>query len=110
MREDKAFKFYKLALFQDELFSKDIHKKVCALLIAAEPYQMLPAFYNGMSWGINKKYKYIVHAETNGIFNACRNGNPLKDSICVITMFPCSNCTKALIQLGVFNFFKTQMY
>jgi dCMP deaminase len=111
MREDKAFQFYKLALFQAELFSKDRHKKVCSFFIAPESYQMLSAGYNGMPRGINEnieerwerpeKYKYIVHAETNGIFNACRNGVSLKDSICVVTMFPCSNCTKALIQVGV---------
>ena len=59
MREDKAFKFYKLALFQAELFSKDIHKKVCSLFIAPESYQMLSAGYNGMPRGIDENIKEI---------------------------------------------------
>ena len=111
MRDDKAHKFFKLAVFQAELFSKDTVKKVCSLFIAPETYQILSAGYNGMPRGIDEtilerwerpeKYKYIVHAETNGIFNACRNGVSLNDSICIVTMFPCSNCAKALIQVGV---------
>ena len=111
MREDKAKKFFKLALFEADLFSKDILKKVCALFIAPESLQILSTGYNGMPRGINEniekrwerpeKYKYVVHAETNGIFNACRNGVSLKDSICIVTMFPCSSCAKALIQVGV---------
>ena len=115
MNDTKANKFYKLALFQADLFSKDISKKVCALFIAPESLQILSSGYNGMPRGVNdtietrwvrpEKYKYVVHAETNGIFNACRNGVSLKDSICIVTMFPCSNCAKALIQVGVKEIF-----
>lgn len=111
MREDKALKFFKLAKFQAELFSKDPSKKVCALFIAPESYQILSTGYNGMPRGVcetklerwerPEKYKYIVHAETNGIYNACRNGVSLKESICIVTMYPCSNCAKGLIQVGV---------
>jgi dCMP deaminase len=84
---------------------------VCALFIAPETYQLLSAGYNGMPRGIDEtiesrwerpvKYKYVVHAETNGIYNSSLNGVSLKNSICIVTMFPCSNCAKALIQVGV---------
>ena len=110
MNEDKQNKFFDLAVFQANLFSKDPNKKVCALFVSPNSHQILSSGYNGMPRGINdtdkrwerpEKYKYVVHAETNGIYNACRNGVSLEDSICFITMFPCSNCTKALIQVGV---------
>ena len=52
-------------------------------------------------WDKPEKYNYIVHAEKNGIYNACRNGVSLKDSICIVTFFPCSECARALIQVGV---------
>ena len=48
MNEDKIIKFYKLALFQADLFSKDPSKKVCALFVAPESYQLLSAGYNGL--------------------------------------------------------------
>lgn len=107
----KLKKFYQLATFQAIIFSKDPAKKVCALFIAPETYQILSAGYNGMPRGIDEKiesrwerpikYKYVVHAETNGIYNSSLNGVSLNNSICVVTMFPCSNCAKALIQVGV---------
>jgi dCMP deaminase len=110
MNIDKATKFLKLAEFQADLFSKDPATKVCAFFIAPESLQILSTGYNGFCRGIEEsnqrwerpeKYKYVVHAEANGIFNACRNGVSLKDSICIVTLFPCSNCTKGLIQVGV---------
>ena len=110
MNEDKIKKFYLLASIQAQLFSKDPSKKVCALFIAPESHQILSAGYNGLPrkiketeerWDKPKKYNYIVHAEKNGIYNACRNGVSLKDSICIVTFFPCSECARALIQVGV---------
>lgn len=111
MKEDKIIKFFKLAQYQSELFSKDPSTKVCALFIYPESLQILSSGYNGFCRGVDEKqisrwerpekYKYVVHAETNGIYNACRNGVSLKDSICIVTMFPCSNCSKGLIQVGI---------
>ena len=108
--KDKLLKFFKLASIQAELFSKDPSKKVCSLFIAPESLQILSAGYNGLPrkiketderWSKPEKYNYIVHAEKNGIYNACRNGVSLNGSICIVTFFPCSECTRALIQVGV---------
>jgi len=110
MNEDKIKKFYSLASFQADLFSKDPSKKVCALFIAPESLQILSAGYNGLPRKLNEtedrwskplKYNYVVHAEKNGIYNACRNGVSLKGSICVVTFFPCNECSKSLIQVGI---------
>lgn len=47
------------------------------------------------------KYKYVIHAEANAIYNATRNGILLKDSIIYIYgLPPCIECAKAIIQIG----------
>jgi dCMP deaminase len=111
MRIDKIKKFYNLARFKADLFSKDKSTKVCALFIEPESLHILSTGYNGMPRNINEddetrwerpqKYKYVVHAEANGIYNACRSGVSLDKSICLVTFFPCSECTKGIIQVGV---------
>lgn len=111
MRRDKAIKYYKLAKYQADLFSKDPNTKVGAIFLAPESLQILSMGFNGFARGIDEtkcsrwerpqKYDYIVHAEQNGICNACRHGTPLEHSIAVITLFPCKECAKALIQVGV---------
>ena len=111
MRIDKIKKFYNLAKFKADLFSKDKSTKVCALFIDPDSLHILSTGYNGMPRNINEedetrwerpqKYKYVVHAEANGIYNACRSGVSLDKSICLVTFFPCSDCTKGIIQVGV---------
>jgi dCMP deaminase len=47
------------------------------------------------------KYNWIEHAERNAIFNALNNGISLNNSICITTLVPCIDCTKAIISSGV---------
>jgi dCMP deaminase len=111
MREDKAIKYFTLAKFQADLFSKDPSTKVCCLFLDPKSLQILSTGYNGMPRGIDEtnelrwkkpeKYKYVVHAENNAIYNSSRAGVSLENSICVVTFFPCSICAKALIQIGI---------
>ena len=113
MNDDKAIKFMQLANYTANLFSKDSDKKVGAILLAPESLQVLSMGYNGMPrkideskscrWERPLKYKYVEHAERNAIYNACRHGTPLKGSIAVVTMFPCCDCARALIQAGIRN-------
>lgn len=46
----------------------------------------------------NTKYPFIVHAERNAILNANRS---VKNCCLVVTMFPCEECTKEIIQAGI---------
>lgn len=111
MRRDKAIKYYQLARFQADLFSKDPNTKVGCLFLAPESLQVLSMGFNGFPRGIDEtvairwqrptKYAYIVHAEENGICNACRRGTPLEGAIAVVTKYPCSACAKSLIQVGI---------
>jgi dCMP deaminase len=111
MQHEKAIKYFKLAKYQAELLSKDPSTKVGCVFLAQGSLQILSTGYNGFCRGIDEtkksrwerpqKYMYVCHAEQNGIYNACRAGTSLNNSIGIVTMFPCCDCAKALIQVGV---------
>ncbi len=47
---------------------------------------------------LNTKYPYVVHAELNAILNASR---PVKGCRIYVSMFPCNECAKAIVQSGI---------
>ena len=48
------------------------------------------------------KYKYVVHAEQNVIYNATYNGVSLDGSTLYVWGLPvCSECAKGVIQVGI---------
>jgi dCMP deaminase len=111
MRKDKADKFFQLAEFQANLFSKDPNTKVGALFLAPGSYQIVSQGFNGMPRGIDEtiasrwerpvKYFRVAHAEANAVANACRHGAPLENTIAIVTLFPCATCAKLMIQSGI---------
>ena len=50
--------------------------------------------------GLDSKYLYVCHAEFNAILNI-RNGSSLKNCTVYVTLFPCNECAKAIIQTGI---------
>jgi len=110
VRRDKAIKYFRLALNIANIFSKDPSTKVGSVFMNPCTYHILSIGYNGMPRGINEtdikkwerpqKYKYVEHAERNGIYNATNSGTSLCNSICVVSMFPCADCARGLIQVG----------
>lgn len=48
---------------------------------------------------LDTKYPYVCHAEMNAIMN--KNGASVEGSKVYVTMFPCNECAKLLIQAGV---------
>lgn len=92
--------------------SKDPNTKVGACIVD-ENHKVVSIGYNGMpigcdesklSWnkgeGLDSKYLYVCHAEFNAILNT-RNGSALKGCTLYVTLFPCNECTKAIIQTGI---------
>lgn len=92
--------------------SKDPSSKVGACIVSDE-HRVLSLGYNGMPSGIDEtkiswerqadseldtKYPYVCHAELNAILNSNHN---LKNSTCYVTLFPCNECAKAIIQSGI---------
>jgi dCMP deaminase len=92
-------------------WSKDPSTKVGAIAIG-DKGQVLSQGYNGFPRGIidderrynnrETKYKYIVHAEQNVIYNATYNGVSLDGATLFVTGLPvCSHCALGLIQVGI---------
>ena len=94
------------------LRSKDPNTKVGACIVDGDK-KVVSIGYNGMprnieddnlSWnkgeGLDSKYLYVCHAEFNAILN-CRDGTNLKGCTLYVTLFPCNECAKAVIQTGI---------
>ena len=94
------------------LRSKDPNTKFGACIVDQD-HKVVSNGYNGMpigideeklSWnrgdGLDSKYLYVCHAEFNAILNT-RDGAALKGCTLYVTLFPCNECTKAIIQTGI---------
>lgn len=92
-------------------WSKDPSKKVGAVAVGAKG-QILSQGYNGFPRGVKDtddrynvrevKYKYVVHAEMNCIYNACHTGASLDGAVLYVYGLPaCSECAKGIIQVGI---------
>lgn len=91
-------------------WSKDPSSRIGAVAVSGTG-QILTTGYNGFPRGINDddrlhdrpvKYKYIVHAEQNAIYNANYNGVSLKGATMYVAGLPCcSDCAKGIIQVGI---------
>lgn len=94
-------------------WSKDPSTKVGAVIVNDER-QVLGHGYNGFPRGVDdcperyadrkQKYPRVVHAEMNAILNT---GVPmaLKGAWLYVTLFPCCECAKAVIQTGITKVF-----
>lgn len=47
------------------------------------------------------KYKWVVHAEANVVYNSARVGIPLKHCVMYVSFLPCVECAKAIVQSGI---------
>ena len=47
---------------------------------------------------LDTKYAYVCHSELNDILNSPL---PVKDCRIYVTLFPCNECAKAIIQSGI---------
>ena len=92
--------------------SKDPNSQVGACIVSQDN-KILSMGYNGfpigcsdddMSWEregepLKTKYPYVCHAELNAILNY--TGVSLRGSKAYVTLFPCNECAKAIIQAGI---------
>ena len=93
------------------LWSKDPNTKVGAVAVGTKG-QILSQGYNGFPRGIfdteerlndrPTKYKYVVHAEMNVIYNATYSGVSLDGAKLFVYGLPvCNECCKGIIQVGI---------
>ena len=50
---------------------------------------------------LSTKYLYVVHAERNAILNYRGNIKDFEGAKLYVTMFPCNECAKEVIQVGI---------
>jgi dCMP deaminase len=96
--------------------SKDPSTQVGACIVN-EHNKIVSVGYNGMPRGcdddlfpwsregelLDTKYPYVTHAELNAILN--NYGYNLENCKIYVPLFPCNECTKAIIQSGIREIF-----
>ena len=94
------------------LRSKDPNTQVGACIVSADN-KILSMGYNGFPKGcsddefpwcregapLDNKYFYTTHSELNAILNY--RGGSLEGAKIYVTLFPCNECAKAIIQAGI---------
>ena len=97
--------------------SKDPNTQVGACIVS-DNNKILSMGYNGFPNGVSDdefpwdrdgdeletKYPYVTHSELNAILNY--RGGSLEGTKLYVTLFPCNECAKAIIQAGI----KTVVY
>lgn len=92
--------------------SKDPHTQVGACIVSDE-HKILSIGYNGFPKGcsddefpwdregddLETKYAYVTHSELNAILNY--RGGSLEGTTLYVSLFPCNECAKAIIQAGI---------
>ena len=90
--------------------SKDPNTQVGSCIVSPE-HNILSMGYNGFplgcsddefTWereGEDNKYFYSTHSELNAILNY--RGGSLEGATIYVTLFPCNECAKAIIQSGI---------
>ena len=93
--------------------SKDPNTQVGCCIVGKDN-RILSVGYNGFPSGCDDdefpwereggssydtKYNYVCHAELNAILN--HKGPSLDNAKLYVSLFPCNECTKALIQVGI---------
>jgi dCMP deaminase len=99
--------------FLSGLRSKDPHTQVGACIVSADN-KILSMGYNGFPKGcsdddfpwtregddpLQNKYFYSTHSELNAILNY--RGGSLDGAKLYVSLFPCNECAKAIIQAGI---------
>ena len=91
--------------------SKDPNTQVSACIVNGA-HKIVSVGYNGMPTGVDDadmpweregdyldtKYPYVCHAELNAILNSIAD---MHDCKLYVTLFPCNECAKAVIQAGI---------
>lgn len=95
------------------LRSKDPNTQVGCCIVSTD-HKILSMGYNGLPRGCSDesfpwareaeddlltKYPFVVHSELNAILNF--RGGSLEGSTLYVSLFPCNECAKAIIQAGI---------
>jgi dCMP deaminase len=99
--------------------SKARRKKVGCLIV--KDGQIISDGYNGTPAGCDNNCEYetrfgyetrpeVLHAESNALMKLAKSTNSSKDSTIYLTMSPCFECAKLIIQAGVKRVVYSEIY
>ena len=99
--------------------SKARRKKVGCLIV--KDGQIISDGYNGTPAGYDNNCEYetrfgyetrpeVLHAESNALMKLAKSTNSSKDSTIYLTMSPCFECAKLIIQAGVKRVVYSEIY
>ena len=93
--------------------SKDPSTQV-ACVIVGDDNEVRSLGFNGFPRGVEddpekvperyerpEKYVWFEHGERNAIYNAARMGTPLNGCRLYVTGYPCTDCARAIIKVGI---------
>lgn len=106
--------FFMRVAFAASLRSKDPKTQVGAC-IADRNHRILSVGYNGTPTGLDDdsfpwadsddplsdKHSYVIHAEANALLNYRGSLKDVQGATAYVTLFPCKECAKMLVQAGV---------
>jgi dCMP deaminase len=91
-------------------WSKDKSRQVGCVIVGPDNTVRALGF-NGFPRGLNDdeearhqrpaKYLWTEHAERNAIYTAAKNGVPLSGTRMYMPWFPCVDCARAIVQVGI---------
>ena len=95
---------YMAMAFLMDIRSKDPNTRVGAVIVSNDN-RILSAGYNGAPNGfedeLETKYPYVVHSERNAVLNFRGNMRELQGAKLYVSLFPCNECAKEIIQVGI---------
>jgi len=116
---EKQHKLDLLYLEMAKTWSNNSHcqrSKVGALIvkdksIISDGYNGTPAgFPNDCEDAENKTFPWVLHAEANAITKLARSNQSSEDSTLYITMSPCLECSKLIVQSGIKRIVFCELY
>lgn len=113
MKTDWNLRFMRMADLEIAQWSKDHSSKVGAIII--KDREIVTTEFNGIPRGINddiearhekpEKHYWFIHAESNAIINAARQGKSTLGCDLYVNWFPCHTCAGFIVQAGIKRIF-----
>lgn len=80
-------------------------------MIISDGYNGTPSgFDNDCEGGDGATLWYVLHAEANAISKVARSTNNAQDSTLYLTMSPCKDCSKMILQVGIQRVVFAELY
>ena len=125
-REDLKNQVFMKVAFDIAQLSHCVSKKVGAVIVkdgrilstgingTPAGYKNCEDIFNESNFQREKHHEFSetfeIHAETNAILFAARNGINISESSIYITLHPCKNCLKMLINAGIKKIYYNEEY